>query len=89
MVVISPVFANWRSSTAFVVVVVPWTIRSICARSAPASPNAFSTPPDWFGKVVGTLANRTAPVAGSKITRSVKVPPTSTPATSPVIHTPT
>ena len=51
-------------------------------RRRPAS-RAARTPKAWLAGVVGVLARRTVPAAGSKRTRSVKVPPTSMPATMP------
>src|SRR6188768_4089929 len=79
-VVIRPTVAILRSSIALVVVVVPWTIASSAAGSTPAASSAAITPKAWFSTVVGTLAMRTSPLAGSTTIRSVKVPPTSMPA---------
>ena len=79
-VVIRPVAASLRSSNALVVVVVPCTSRSRAARSAPVRSSASSTPNAWFSVVVGTFAIRTSPDASSRYSRSVNVPPTSTPA---------
>ena len=62
-----------------VAVVVPWTITATSAAPAAAPARAPCTPPAWLATVVGTLATRTSPVAPSTHTRSVKVPPTSTP----------
>src|SRR5450755_4595745 len=81
LVVIRPTCAILRSSIALVVVVVPWTIASSPAASTPAAASAARTPKAWFSEVVGTLAICTWPVASSTTTRSVKVPPTSIPAT--------
>src|SRR6185295_1045452 len=53
------------------------TATSAALAAAPAS--APCTPRAWLATVVGTLATRTRPVASSTRTRSVKVPPTSTP----------
>src|SRR6266446_1264551 len=75
----SPVRAPLRSSSALVAVVVPWTITPTSAGPTAAPARAPCTPPAWFATVVGTLATRTRPVASSTTTRSVKVPPTSTP----------
>src|ERR1700730_15956945 len=75
----SPVRAPLRSSSALVAVVVPWTITPTSAAPTAASARAPCTPPAWFATVVGTLATRTRPVSSSTSTRSVNVPPTSTP----------
>src|SRR5262249_47747506 len=71
--------APLRSSSALVAVVVPCTITLSSPAAAEASPRAATTPAAWLATVVGTLATRTAPDASSTSTRSVKVPPTSTP----------
>ena len=60
-------------------VVVPWTTTFSSPGVADASASAASTPSAWLRTVVGTFAMRTAPVISSTSTRSVKVPPTSTP----------
>src|SRR6266851_7776450 len=75
----SPVRAPLRSSSELVAVVVPWTMTATSAALAAAPASAPWTPPAWLATVVGTLATRTRPVASSTSTRSVKVPPTSTP----------
>src|SRR5262249_57694225 len=54
-------------------------IGASAAAPAPARASAACTPAAWLATVVGTLATRTSPVASSTSTRSVKVPPTSTP----------
>src|SRR5262249_37177884 len=81
-VVMSPVTAPLRSSSAFVAVVVPWTTIWSWPGVASVPASAARTPSAWLRGVVGTLATRTAPVASSSKTRSVKVPPTSTPTRS-------
>src|SRR5215813_8276869 len=75
----SPVRAPLRSSRALVAVVVPCTITLSSAAAVEASPRAATTPAAWLATVVITLATRTSPEASSTRTRSVKVPPTSTP----------
>src|SRR5712691_7122905 len=75
----SPVQAPLRSSSALVAVVVPWTTIYRSSGVAEASASAARTPSAWLPTLVGTLATRTAPVVSSTSTRSVKVPPTSTP----------
>src|SRR5258705_2316433 len=75
----SPVRATLRSSSALVAVVVPWTMTAPSSAPAAVPASAAWTPPAWFATVVGTLATRTSPLASSTSTRSVNVPPTSTP----------
>src|ERR1700730_14755242 len=53
------------------------TATSAAPAAAPA--RAACTPPAWVATGVGTLATRPRPVASSTSTRSVNVPPTSTP----------
>src|SRR5207244_145313 len=73
----SPTRAPRRSTIAFVTTVVPWaTDAGNPAGRTAASP--FSTPRARFAGVVGTLQARSRPET-SRATRSVKVPPTSTP----------
>src|SRR5262245_61010547 len=79
-VVIRPTRAWVRSSIALVVVVVPCTIAASSRSATAVSSSAASTPKAWLSGVVGTFARRTSPVASSTRTRSVNVPPTSTPA---------
>ena len=77
-VVISPARAPRRSSSALVPTVVPCTMDP----SAATGPNCRSpcrNPTASSPRLDGTLAVRTRPVAASNSTRSVKVPPTSTP----------
>src|SRR5450759_1937962 len=65
-----------RSRSAFVATVVPWTIRSTCDGSNDSS--AVATASLWSAGVLSTLRASMEPDA-SMATRSVKVPPTSTP----------
>src|SRR6266540_1757472 len=75
--------APLRSISALVASVVPCTTAWTASWATPASPSnawtACSTP--WAGsfEVVRTLPTRTAPVVSSTTTRSVNVPPMSTP----------
>src|SRR6266542_1059290 len=85
-VVSRPTLAPLRSSRALVATVVPCTMRSVPARSGCASmpsswarsPSPSMTPIDGSSGVEADLAMVTRPFA-STATRSVKVPPTSTP----------
>ena len=80
-VVTSPTRAPRRWRMAFVATVVPWTMRR--TRPAGASPSSpSSTARASSLGVDGTFASRIAPVSSSIATRSVKVPPTSIPATT-------
>ncbi len=84
-VAISAVRAPRSSSSAFVPTVIPWAKPSTAAarrRPAAAPPStAASTPCDWSSGVVGAFA--VCSVSPSKTTASVKVPPTSTPSSTP------
>src|SRR6516162_6833587 len=85
-VVNSPTRAPLCSSRALVATVVPWTIRSVSASSAEScmpstSASSFSppmTPSEGSFGAEGTLAKLVLPES-STATRSVNVPPTSTP----------
>src|SRR6266545_4614137 len=86
-VVRRPVLAPLRSISALVASVVPWMRAATLAASRPASWSRVSTPCStaWAGSlgVVRSLPTRTAPVTSSTSTRSVKVPPMSTPMREP------
>ena len=86
-VVRSPVLAPLRSISALVASVVPWMRAATLAGLRPASWSRVSTPCStaWAGSlgVVRSLPTLTAPVASSTSTRSVKVPPMSTPMREP------
>src|SRR3954468_11405517 len=69
--------APLRSSTALVATVEPWPRSFICARSMPEAVSAAKAPMSGLRGVLGTLVMTTLPP--STATRSVKVPPTSTP----------
>src|SRR5439155_15367355 len=85
-VVRRPTRAPFRSRSALVATVVPGTIRSVSLRrplrsrssSSARSPSPSMTPTDGSAGVEADLARTTRP-ASSTATRSVKVPPTSTP----------
>ena len=59
--------------------VVPWMTRRQSASCAPAWSTQRSTPSSRSRGVLSALLVETAPVASSRTTRSVKVPPMSTP----------
>ena len=59
--------------------VVPWMTRRQSASCAPAWSTQRSTPSRRSRGVLSALLVETAPVASSSTTRSVKVPPMSTP----------
>jgi hypothetical protein len=75
----TPIRAPLRSSSALVPAVVPWTTTSTVDRSSTRAEIPSRKPPDWSGRVVGTLATSAVPAASSSTKTSVKVPPTSTP----------
>src|SRR6266508_4451844 len=81
-VVMKPTGAPRRSTMALVTMVVPWASETqgpvLGARAAIPS----STPSAGLAGVVGTLHDSIRP-AGSHATRSVNVPPTSTPILTP------
>ena len=85
-VVSIPTSAPVCSMVMLVATVVPWTTRSTSSRVTPAvsqsSRSPFSTPSDWSRGVLGTLWKNT-PRSDSR-TRSVFVPPTSTPTLAPI-----
>ena len=82
-VVTMPVRAPLCSSTALVAMVVPWNTCSIASGGTPfraqSSRMPAITPSDGSWGVVGTLWIATLPAAVSQSTRSVNVPPMSTP----------
>src|SRR5262245_7389064 len=69
--------APLRSSTALVATVEPWPRSSMRARSTPEAVSAAKAPMSGLRGVLGTFVTTTLP--SSTATRSVKVPPTSTP----------
>ncbi len=77
-VVITPMRAPLRSSSALVPTVVPWTMEP-SAESAPKVFRPSRKPTASSPRFEGTLAVRNVPAASSRKNRSVKVPPTSTP----------
>ena len=85
-VVSMPTSAPLCSMVMLVATVVPWTTRSMSSRVTPAisqsSRRPFSTPTDWSSGVLWTLCTKT-PRSDSS-TRSVFVPPTSTPTRAPI-----
>ena len=85
-VVSIPTSAPLCSMVMLVATVVPWTTRSTSSRVTPAisqsSCRPFSTPSDWSFGVLWTLWTNT-PRSDSS-TRSVFVPPTSTPTRAPI-----
>ena len=85
-VVSMPTSAPVCSMVMLVATVVPWTTRSMSSRVTPAisqsSSRPLSTPTDWSSGVLWTLCTNT-PRSDSS-TRSVFVPPTSTPTRAPI-----
>src|SRR5438067_808247 len=69
----------FRSSKEFVAIVVPSTKNPISAGGTPLRRNASNTARAGCRGVDGTLTVRRAPVSSSMTTRSVNVPPVSTP----------
>src|SRR5471032_860143 len=69
--------APLRSSTALVATVEPWPRSSMWERSMPEAMRASKAPISGQRDVLGTLVTMTRPP--STATKSVKVPPTSTP----------
>src|SRR5687768_10485935 len=69
--------APLRSRRAFVATVMPWARATTAPASTSEASMAFITPSDWSLGVEGTLAVRILPSPSA--TRSVNVPPTSTP----------
>ncbi len=61
--------------------VIPCANAATCRGSIPPAATAASTPADWSAGVEGTFAVRTP--SGDTATRSVNVPPTSTPRRIP------
>src|SRR2546422_8721881 len=68
---------------ALVTSVVPWASDAQGPAASAMAARPLSTPPAGFSGVVGTLSALVRPVAASQATRSVKVPPTSTPTRDP------
>src|SRR5918998_787790 len=77
-VVMRAVLAPLRSRRAFVATVMPWARATTAPASTCEASIAFITPSDWSPGVDGTLAVRIPPSPSA--TRSVNVPPTSTPS---------
>ena len=78
-----PTLAPRISSSALVVMVVPWAKNSMSPGATPramkrATPS--STPSAGFFGVLDTFSTMSSPLALSSSTRSVWVPPTSTPS---------
>jgi hypothetical protein len=69
-----------RSSAVFVATVVPWTNFSSRGTSIPSSRTPLRIPSDWLRGVDGVLRIFRLPEPRSNKTRSVNVPPTSTPS---------
>lgn len=80
-VVMMPVRATLRSSSALVPTVVPCTMVAICAAESATRATPFMKPRASSPRVLGTLTMRALPSRSSSTNRSVKVPPTSTPTT--------
>ena len=77
-----PDAAPRRSTMAFVTSVVPWASDAHGPVRGSSVAMPFSTPTAGLAGVVGTLHDHVTP-DGSRATRSVKVPPTSTPMRTP------
>lgn len=73
----SPVRAPVRSVSALMITVVPWTKAATPRAATPARRSVSRTPRSKWGGVVSALAVPRRPVASSRKTRSVKVPPMS------------
>ena len=71
-----------RSSAVLVATVVPCTMRPSLLASTPRRLIPARMPSDWLRGVEGVFKTRSLPPAGSNSTRSVNVPPTSTPSQS-------
>ena len=84
LVVNNPTRAPFDSNTAFVATVVPCRMLRISPTSAPASPairfTPVSTPCDGSAGVDGVFTRWSEPVSSWTSSRSVNVPPTSTPS---------
>ena len=82
-VVTRPTRAPLPSRIALVATVVPCSTCAISRGSTPAAAQTFArpliTPSAWSAGVEGVLARHVRPVSSSTRSRSVKVPPTSTP----------
>src|SRR5262245_39282622 len=81
-VVTRPTAPTRRSTIALVTSVVPWASEAQWPTALATAARPFSTPPAGLAGVVGTLSELMRPAA-SHATRSVKVPPTSTPTRTP------
>ena len=79
---IRPTRPPLRSTTAFVAVVVPCTNWPTSERATPPSASTSRTPSVRSAGVVNDLDIDSSPVVLSKATRSVNVPPMSTPIRS-------
>ena len=77
--VITPIVAPVRVSTAFSPTVQPCSTSEICSTGMPSASIPARNPSDWSCGVVGTLQVVTAPVSSSTATQSVNVPPMSMP----------
>src|SRR5262249_37899527 len=71
-----------RSSSVLVATVVPCTMRSSLLTSTPSWRIPVRMPSDWLWGVEGVFKTLSAPSLLSNSTRSVNVPPTSTPSQS-------
>src|SRR5436190_18406205 len=78
-VVTRPVVAPLRSTSALIPMVVPWITSRQSASRTPAWSTQRRTPAKSSRGVLSALPLTTEPVASSSATRSVKVPPMSTP----------
>src|SRR5262245_15002765 len=81
-VVTRPTAPTRRSTIALVTKVVPCASEAQRPATRPTAARPSSTPPAGLAGVVGTLSDVIRP-AESQATRSVKVPPTSTPTRTP------
>ena len=77
LVVTKATLAPFLSSTALVAIVEPWARSSIAPMSSPAATSALKAPSSGALGTEGTLV--TVIPSGPIATRSVNVPPTSTP----------
>jgi len=79
----NPTLAPRISKSALVVMVVPCAKKPICDGGTPLARNLAtpsSTPSAGFFGVLATFSTESSPVVVSSSTRSVWVPPTSTPS---------
>ena len=78
-----PTLAPRISSSALVVMVVPWAKNSMSSGAMPRAmkrETPSSTPSAGFFGVLATFSTMSSPLFASSSTRSVWVPPTSTPS---------